>query len=270
MRLRGVLKTITLYLEMYLLEEKLLYWVTFVGEGRSGHTILSGILGSHPHVRITDEQKYISQWYRQHWTKEKILFQLLISGAGKARAAQGWPRLRDHDDPLLVVGDKCGWDAVNEYAKRGAPSSIISNYGVFMGMPIKTIVTVRNPYDNIATWINSNKYARLFPDRYTRGARMIRRYRRFYNNAWDVLQAVDDYMLIPHERLVESPSVVIQELSDWLTLPKDKAWRRAAAWRIWSKPREQRKTVVYTDDELSKIKHIIDSNLLMEYYRDAS
>jgi hypothetical protein len=165
------------------------------------------------------------------------------------------------------VGDKCGWDAVNEYAKRGAPSSLINDYAAFIELPVKTIVTVRNPLDNIASWLRGNKARRMYLDRADRGEKLIRRYRRFYKNAVDILEQVDDYKVVQHERLVDSPSEVIQELADWLGLPHNRPWRRQSAKRIWSEPRERRHEVTYSETELDEIRRIINTIPLLEYYR---
>jgi hypothetical protein len=240
-------------------------WVTFVGEGRSGHTVISGALGSHPHARISEEQKYISKW-RREWSRDRILASLLEQGAGRTRARQGWTNLSTHTEPLLVMGDKCGWDAVNEVAKRNAPPTIIDEFGVFIGMPVKTLVTVRHPLDNIASWMSGDKYKRMYPDRKVLGKQMIKRYRRFHLTAVEIVQNTD-HILVSHERLVESPSVVLQEISDYLELPPNRDWRRASAKRVWSKPRERRNQVQFLDGELEEINRIIGSNPLLECYR---
>src|SRR5258706_15413327 len=100
-------------------------WLNFVGEGRSGHTVLSGALGSRMDVKLSEEQKNISKWRRGH-SKEQVLKEHMAAGAGRTRRQQGWPNL-DSFNNLRVIGDKAGWDAVNEFNKRDAPTTVINN-----------------------------------------------------------------------------------------------------------------------------------------------
>lgn len=240
-------------------------WLNFVGEGRSGHTVLSGALGSRLDVKLSEEQKYISKWCRGY-TREQVLEEQMAAGAGRTRRLQGWPYLTEFTD-LRVIGDKAGWDAVNEYNKRGAPATIISDFSVFMEMPVKTIVTVRHPLDNVTAWVDSDKYKRIFSDDRLRFRRMIRRYKRFYTAAWTVLQGAD-YRIVPHEELCNDPNTVLQRLADWLELPTSRDWRRDASSRIHSSPHRRRDDVEWPEGYFEeRLVPFIQDNPLMEYYR---
>ena len=239
-------------------------WVTFVGEGRSGHTVLSGALGSRLDARISEEQKYISKW-RRGYNWNQIMQHLNQSGVGHARRDQGWPNLQRYDE-LLLVGDKCGWDAVNEYRKRGAPATILKDFEEFMDMPVKTLVTVRHPLDNITAWVDSPKYKRIFPDEALRFRRMIRRYKQFHEAAWDILQYAD-YQVVPHEALCAHPNMALQEISDFIGLPKNKEWRREAGKRIHTKPHLRRDDIKWPTEYIDRVDAFIAESPLLEYYR---
>jgi hypothetical protein len=213
-------------------------WITFVGEGRSGHTIVSGILGSHPHIRMSEEQKYISKWCRGS-TRDEILRALFNSGPGKTRAGMGFSNLRTFTEPLHSVGDKCGWDAVNEVHKRGQSPDILTRFSEFMDLPVKVIHTTRHPLDNITAWLSSPKYQRMFNDKDLLHRRMIRRYCRFYEAAEQVMVGQDVFHL-KNEELIANPNDTIQRLSDWLGLPPNRPWRRASAKFVASKPHRRR------------------------------
>lgn len=245
-----------------------MYWLAFVGEGRSGHTIVSAVLGSHPYMRIAEEQKYISRWRREDWSRERILKAALTSTIGKARKALNFDNdaICSHSDPLQVLGDKCGWDAVNEYMKRGAPKSILTDFGAFMQMPVKTIVTLRHPLDNISAWVGSPKYQRLFPNEGRRYRKMCQRYRKFYNAAGDILEGQDTYLL-HNERLIADPSAVLQEIEVWLGLEKNRDWRRACAARLFKKPNQRRTTLAWPQQHVDAMAEYISTQPLMAYYR---
>jgi hypothetical protein len=164
----------------------------------------------------------------------------------------------------MVIGDKCGWDAVNEFTKRDAPATIISDFESFIGMPVKTIVTVRSPYNNIGSWVQSPKYQRMYLDRDDLFYRMVKRYRRFYKSAWEILQGVD-YFILPHERLVATPNDTLQRLSEWLELPTHKSWRRDTSSRIWKTPRAH--NLEWPQKHRQAVADFISEHPLMEFYR---
>jgi len=241
-------------------------WVTFVGEGRSGHTIVSAILGSHPHIRMGEEQKYISKWYRNGWSKDQILEHLLQSGVGKARKLFGFPNILTHEEPLLTVGDKCGWDAVNEYRKRDAPVDILDQFGKHMGMPVKTIVTLRHPLDNISAWVSSPKYIRMFGDEGLRYRRMIRRYKRFHDAATNILSGQDTFFLY-NEDLIAYPHATIRDMGEWLGLPVDSNWVDMCASYMFKKPNQRRSELEWPEEYVKRVTDYIDTCSLLERYR---
>jgi hypothetical protein len=213
---------------------------------------------------MAEEQKYISK-YRRGFSREKILEELLKSGEGRARRAQGWPNLTTHNEPLLAVGDKCGWDAVNEYRKRNASVDLIEEFGRYMEMPIKTIVTLRHPLDNISAWVVSPKYKRIYKDDDFRFQKMVSRYVKFHNAAWEMLENTD-YFLLHNEELIKEPSGTLQEMSDFLGLPPNRDWRRATAKRIWNKPHQRRDEFPWPERYMERVKIFIESSPLLGYY----
>ena len=216
-------------------------------------------------MRMAEEQKYISKW-RRGFTRDEVLAHLHQSGIGKARAQQGWTNLQMYREPLLVVGDKCGWDAVNEYRKRGADREIINQFGEFMEMPVKTLVTLRHPLDNITAWVDSSKYKRIYGNEGLRYRRMIRRYKQFYTAAAEILEG-SDYMLVHNEELIADPSHMLQRISDYLELPLNREWRRSSAKRVWSKPHQRRHDISWPEEYATRVEDFIQECPLLEYYR---
>lgn len=241
-------------------------WIAFVGEGRSGHTIVSAILGSHPNARVSEEQKYISKWYREHWTREQIFQHLLQSGIGRTRKSLGFSGILEHKEPLQLVGDKCGWDAVNEYKKREAPKSILSDFEKFINISVKTIVTLRHPLDNISAWVVSPKYKRMYSDDNLRFRRMIRRYKRFYDAVLDILEGQDTYYLY-NEILIAEPEKTVIDLANWLELPIEDKWLIMCCERIFKKAHQRRDELNWPKEYKKRVFDYIDSCPLLEYYR---
>lgn len=242
-----------------------MYWITFVGEGRSGHTIVSAILGSHPHIKLAEEQKYISRWCRGE-TKDQIITSLHSSGVGNYRKTMGFNGILTHTEPLMAIGDKCGWDAVNE-VKRGQSPDILTRFSSYMDMPIKVIHTSRHPLDNISSWLMSNKYRRMYGNEELLHKRMIGRYCKFYEAAEQVMENQDVFHL-RNEELIANPSTVIQRLSEWLELPTNKPWRRGCAKRIFSKPNRKSETYPWIEEYREQVLtwRVLERFPSLEYY----
>jgi hypothetical protein len=203
-------------------------WVAFIGEGRSGHTIVSAIIGGYDYARIGEEQKYIGRWWRKLITPEQVIPHLCNTGYGRQRKHYApWAPVDRHKEPLQLVGDKCGWDAVMEVKKREAPVDLIHKFGEAMGMPIKLIHTTRDPRQNIAAWYHSPKYIRLWGEH--AGTRMrysVRRYARFYTTAQAILDVHPDVYHLRHEELILNPANTLNELFEYLEVPLSKQYRR--------------------------------------------
>jgi hypothetical protein len=250
-------------------------WLHFVGEGRCGHTILSAIIDSHPNASISEEEKPVSRWLRDPavWDRQAIIARTINTGLGKERkvivATTGLTGLRDSNKTnLLVMGDKCGWDAVNEVRKRNAPADILTNFGTMMDMPVKVLHVSRHPLDNISAWVQSPKYIRIHSDIYPRLRAMIRRYSRFYTGAEEVMAGQDVFHL-RHEELVKEPYTEIEAICKWLGLPVDEEWLTGVSKTIYTKPNNRFEKEPWQFPELVEMVYwrIIDKYPSLAYYK---
>ena len=222
-------------------------WITFVGEGRSGHTIVSAILDSHPNIRLAEEQKYITKWWRDKWSKEKIIDACKKCGHGKERKLKALPGSLKWEDPLLYVGDKCGWDAVNLVRKQGADTDVLNQFGNHMDMSVKVIHTIRNPYENLSSWMNSPKYKRVWPDTYYRGRQLIKRYSRFYRAANELTSKYNVFNLY-NEELCLDPKNLLVRLCAYLEIPIVTPWIENAANSVFKTPNKISDTIGWPEE----------------------
>lgn len=202
-------------------------WVAFIGEGRSGHTIVASILDAHPNVRMSNEKKFISNWSRGNFKSKEEIFDIIIAGKpGKGINSKGgrveWTNIEGQNcytKPLLALGDKCGWEVVN-LIKKGASSNVIDGFSSFIEMPVKIIHTSRNPLDNITAWYQSPKYVRLWGEDDTeRLNRAIRRYARFYSDAQPIFDKYEGSVFhLRNEELCKDTKSVVRDLCGFLDL----------------------------------------------------
>jgi hypothetical protein len=243
-------------------------WLAFVGEGRSGHSVVAAILDAHPNAYISDEAKVMGKWYNDKFKKDDIFRWVSSFGIGKE-----WPVIvgqRVSENPLLVIGDKCGWEPANLY-KKSSDIDILHKFGGVVGCDIKIIHTTRNPYDNIAAWFQSSKYKRMWGKEDTHRLRMaVRRYVKFYQYAEDLLGHYDVYHL-RNEELCKAPRREITRLCEFLELPVIHDYVRRAAEVVNSKPNRRSLRMDWPDNYLEMVRwRIIDRFPSLAYYRGDS
>lgn len=245
-------------------------WINFIGEGRSGQTILSAILDSHPNARIGEEQKSVTKWWRDKKSKEAILEEVKTCGHGKERKPKALPGSLTWEEPLLFVGDKCGWDSVNLVRKQGAPDDVLDQFSKHMGMPVKTIHTIRDPHENISSWVSSPKYQRgewARPTLDHRSNILIRRYKRFYGTA-DKLLSCSDHFDLYNEEFCSHPKEVLTRLCEYLGLPIVEPWFSNAVASVFKKPNRGSDKIAWSTEMWNMVGwRIIDQYDYFERYK---
>jgi len=233
-------------------------------------------LDSHPNARIAEEQKYIGRWWREKWGRERIVTHLKESGQGKERKLKMLPGsgawegdVANHE--LLLIGDKWGLDVpglIKRYHDDGASVSIPRDFGKHMGMPVKIIHTIRNPYDNIGSWLESPKYRRQWPRENQLYQMCVRRYARFYGIASTVVAEYPDMFPLYNEELCDNPRKVLTDLCEYLELPVVEPWLTTAADSVFKKPNDRDKITWPPKWEKQVTWRIIDKYPWFDKYKE--
>ena len=148
-------------------------FVFFVGHGRSGHSIVGSLMDSHPHMVISHELDLFkklshgllaptkSAIFNAIWenTKQTINASLNASmeSAIRARSNKGYTLLVDglyqgkYVDYVDVIGDKKAGSTTEKFYTQPEKWKRVFNILTSLGVTLKVIHVIRNPYDNIAT-----------------------------------------------------------------------------------------------------------------------
>ena len=154
-------------------------FVFFIGYQRSGHSIIGSFMDAHPHMVIAHEFMLFTKWkqleeeYQHHTyhhnslkTKSRLFNNLYWDSL--ADAEHGWRsgELRNknytltidsqwqgrYDRYIRVIGDKSGGMTTSVYT--GSPKNFevyLADLKRTVGIPVKVLHVVRNPFDMIAT-----------------------------------------------------------------------------------------------------------------------
>ena len=140
-------------------------FVFFIGYTRSGSSIVSSFIDAHPHAVVSyqygiflDEEKEILKDKTNLFNQLYIRSQHDIKSGGRSHTKKNYtlrvPSLwqGEYDRYISLIGDKNAGMTVNVYVN--SPSTFINRYKMLqetVGVPIKVVYVVRNPFDIIST-----------------------------------------------------------------------------------------------------------------------
>lgn len=143
-------------------------FVFFVGWQRSGHSIIGSLLDGHPDVLIAHELFLFSnlpQFIFMEDAKAQLFRVLYLSSL---RASKSGARSKHHNEKgynlhlanswqgsfrkLRVIGDKTAGDVTNSFSHDPIMFRyLLKRLSEIVGVPLKVINVVRNPFDMVAT-----------------------------------------------------------------------------------------------------------------------
>ena len=226
-------------------------FVFFVGYPRSGHSIIGSMLDAHPNMIVAHEFNLFHQLRHKPRTHSKgALYNLLYTNSYN-NALNGWrsgAKVRKgytlevrggwqgRFTKLKVIGDKSGGQTGQEY--ETSPSTFVHIYNQLkqtVGIPVRAIHVVRNPYDMISTRV-------LYRDRDKPGSRLstatkehkynntehlvlqVNRTFELMLNIWNMIRDCNLTVLEVHiADLIHSPRDTLKRVCDFLGLecPED-------------------------------------------------
>jgi len=240
-------------------------FVLFVGYRRSGHSLVGALLDAHPEVAMAHGLDVL-HLVRYGFRREQIL--ALILENARERAAEGrlvtgysyavpgqWQgRYRR----LRVIGSTRGGATARAIRER---PEVCDRLAGVMGLPLRFVHVVRNPFDNVSTLA-------------LRGRRK------------DLASAIDDYcellagserlrgrvgpgaiLDLRHEDLVADPAATLRRLAAWLSLPAPDDWVRDCAGIVFDAPHRTRGDAPWTPALVARVEEEIARHAFLAGYR---
>ena len=147
--------------------------VMFVGFARSGHSIIGSLLDTHPDVIIAHEYRILDDVRKGSGNNKGAVLSLVnqLYKNSHNSAARGW-RSEKKDQKgytlttsggwqgrvhrLKVVGDKAGENTVKQHTQDNSCPELVKMMNTTLGVTVKAIRVLRNPYDIITTKVLYN------------------------------------------------------------------------------------------------------------------
>jgi hypothetical protein len=229
-------------------------FAAFVGTPRSGHTLIGALLNAHPDVVIGHELGFLD-YVARGFARDRLYWLLLESD--RAQAAVGFRHLEfDYHVPgqwqgttrrLRIIGDKRAGHASR--ALDGDPG-LLARLQALVGVPVRWIHVVRNPYDNAAA-MAARTDVQL--DRAIDDLLMM------FEAAAATRARVSgrDWLLLDHEELIAAPQEQLRRLLDFLGLESTHGYLEACAALVRPAPHRRGATIAWTEGQRRRVEALI-------------
>jgi len=216
----------------------------FIGYPRSGHTLVGALLNAHPEAVIAQELDALS--YVDRGISRERLFALLLErdrwfsrsdSKGKYYGYHVPNQWQGRIGHLRVIGDKKGGASTRRLLKN---PQLLSDLRCLVGIPVRIIHIVRNPYDNISTISVRNEWSL---------EKSIHRYFLYCDFISDLISksSESDLITLRHEDFIEKPKENLQQLCSFLGLTGAADYLGDCAGIVFEAPSKTRSKVRWPD-----------------------
>lgn len=219
----------------------------FIGYPRSGSSVVGAYLDAHPAILISHELDALA-WFGRNWRDQRAsaLFQR-IARLSSRQARRGRREGRyDYAVPdawqgtcteLRVIGDKqAGWTAIH----LGNTPELLGQFRQWVGLPLRFIHIVRNPFDNIATIARKDMQV---PGAHTMNDRLALATAYYFDFCSKGVVSVrrkvreEEWLTVYHEDFVARPRAALSRLAGFLGVEPGSGWLDSCAARVLAAPR---------------------------------
>ena len=221
----------------------------FIGYPRSGHSLVGAMLNAHRNAVISHELD-APRLVLAGCTRDELYSRIL------ARAA--WFNLKGNRSnyryqvpnewqgrftTLRVIGDKRGGSAAQWLAQH---PDLLERLRATVGVPLRLIHVVRNPFDNIAAIA---RWHGLSLDE------SVDFYFSHCETTGDLDTSADgqEVITIRHEDLIKSPEETLARLCDFLGLEHDPAYLADCGSIVFAKPTQPRRRTAWTAAQVADV-----------------
>ena len=236
----------------------------FVGYPKSGHSLIGSLLDAHPNAVIGHELDALK--YVQAGFSKRRIYQLLLENSRKhVESGREWNtysyevpgQWQGRFDKLRVIGDKKGGKST---VRLRSNPELLQRLRDTVGVGIKFVHVIRNPYDNISTMLR-DKIGNGFTGARNRGLRFcIEKYFLRCATVRDLKEGTRDADVfdVRHESFVEDPARHLGGLCRFLGLEYSDGYLKDCASIIFESPSKSRHKVDWDPETIRIVQSRMD------------
>jgi hypothetical protein len=245
----------------------------FIGYPRSGHSLVGSLLDAHPDVIVAHELDVL-RFVEARFTSRQ-LYRLLLANselaAERGREQTGYTyavpnQWQGRFETLRVIGDKKGGVSTR---RLEAKPDLLQRLRATVGLPIRVIHVVRNPYDNISTMATRPDVA--MPEE-LRGKVVLSAAMDRYFSLCEVVANVSgqlgagELFHLRHEALGESPVERLRDLCLFLGVQPSEGYLSDCASIVRREQHRSRDEVSWTRESIDSVAKKIERYGFLEGY----
>lgn len=255
---------------------KLECFCLFVGHPRNGSSILGGMLDAHKNIVISHELNVLSGIKKRQ--KNKLLRSIINQSkldAERERIQAGYKCSVGGDwqgkfEDLHVIGDKkADWTTLLliEDPQR------LNNLQKLVGVPIKFIHTIRNPFDNIATIIRRKEKNKTYTlssgnERYMQNGVIGYYFDVILKGIKEIRSKTDEsnWIEIHNEDLIINPRDTMCKIIEFLGQETYEEHLKLCADAVFDKPHQTRNSIEWKKKEIELVNEKINHYPFLKRY----
>jgi hypothetical protein len=214
------------------------HFAFFLGYPFSGTSLMGSLLDAHPNAVIAHEMQFL-RYFKYGFNRDQI-FQLLLRNseamAQEGRVQNGYPynvpnQSQGKFTQIRVIGDKRSSTVLRMVDRH---PGLLEKFEKAIGVPLKRIHMIRNPFDNIATICQRSSTGRL--DEAVE----------YYFWLVKILSGVrertprENLFDLKHEALIADPKGSLKQGCEFLGLVPTEEYLKDCASIVFSSPRKTR------------------------------
>lgn len=235
----------------------------FVGYPRSGHTLIGSLLNAHRNILIAHELHAL-RFVMMGFSREQIFSLLVRRDRWFSKRRRSWngysyevPGQHQGDEKsLYVIGDKKGGGSIELLREH---PWVLARLREIVGVPIRVIHHIRNPYDSISTIMRET--ARTLDE-------AIDFYFQLVKTLCNVCRELEPQELleIHHEHFIERPEETLGVIVKFLGLDADSEYLRACSNIVFKKPRRSHRSVHWSEEQIERASEYAKSFSFLKHY----
>ena len=232
----------------------------FIGHPRSGHTLVGSLLNAHPEVVIAHELnalRYLAkrlgpfslsrdQLYAMILERDRWFQRRNAEWTGYAYAVSG--QWQGRFETLRVIGDKKGGGTSRQLEL--APG-LLEQLRLLIGVPLRLLLVVRNPFDNITTMWRRNPHTTL--------DQQIECYFQLADSIQATLRqcALEEIHTVSHEHFVTEPATELEAILKFIGVEPAVGYLNACTAIVRPAPHFSRHEVDWPDTAVERVERQI-------------
>jgi hypothetical protein len=236
-------------------------YCTFIGCGRTGHSLIAALINAHPDLIMSDELNVMT--LIENGFSRKRIYALIVEEAKNQnkpgidgysyQVPQQWQgKVRN----LKVIGDKF---ATATTAILGNKPYLLNVLAEKLNAQIKFIHVTRNPYDIIKTFTTRESIEiKTAIELYYLACQTIKEVKEIINT--------HDIIEFKHENFVKNPQQYLRDICHFLEVEATDNYLESCSSIVYKSPHQSRHEIQWDSDSINLVKKLIDEFSFLQGY----